>query len=60
MKAWAKEFVDANPAPGICIPWAVKRKELDNLLGDEAIVQRVWENIEGFAYTYIWHCLVSF
>lgn len=60
IKAWAKEFVDANPAPGICIPWAVKRKELDNLLGDEAIVQRVWENIEGFAYTYIWHCLVSF
>ncbi|MBM3289095.1 MAG: hypothetical protein FJY92_02995 [Candidatus Hydrogenedentes bacterium] len=58
--AWEKEFVQAAPAPGICVPWNVKRKELGTLLGDEAIVKRVWDNIEGFAYTYIWHCLVSF
>ncbi len=60
ISAWAKEFVDAKPAPGICVPWNVKRKELDKLLGDEGLVKQVWENIEGFAYTYIWHCLVSF
>ena len=49
-----------NPAPGICVPWEVKRGELENVLGDEALVKRVWNDIEGFAYTFIWHCLVSF
>lgn len=58
--AWKREFLEADPAPGICVPWEVKRKELDAVLGDEAIVKKVWDDIEGFAYTYIWHCLVSF
>lgn len=58
--AWKQEFLEADPAPGVCVPWEVKRKELDAVLGDEAIVKRVWNDIEGFAYTYIWHCLVSF
>jgi hypothetical protein len=57
---WAKEFPDAMPAPGICVPWEVKRGELENVLGDETLVKRVWNDIEGFAYTFIWHCLVSF
>lgn len=51
---------DSAPPPGVCIPWSAKRAELGPIPGDEAIVKRVWENIEGFAYTYIWHCLVSF
>lgn len=57
---WAKEFPNAMPAPGICVPWEVKRGELEQVFGDEALVKRVWNDIEGFAYTFIWHCLVSF
>ncbi len=54
-----------TPAPrktpaGVCIPWAEKRKEISEIKGDEAIVERVWNDIEGLAYTYIWHCLLSF
>lgn len=57
---WSGRFVNSVPKPGVCVPWEVKRKELRQVLGDETIVRRVWEDIEGFAYTYIWHCLVSF
>lgn len=46
--------------PGICIPWEEKRGELTEIRGDEAILHRVWDNIESLAYTYAWHCLVSF
>lgn len=60
LAALDKELVGEGPPPGICIPWEIKRSERGPILGDEAIVRRVWENLEGFAYTYIWHCLVSF
>lgn len=56
----AGEFECAGPAPGVCIPWEVKRKEIGEIPGDEDIAKRIWGDIEGFAYTYIWHCLVSF
>lgn len=58
--ALARDFSFPGPAPGLCIPWEAKRPELPGITGDEALVKRVWEDIEGFAYTYIWHCLVSF
>jgi hypothetical protein len=57
---WASAFVPTGHAPGICVSWDEKRDELPAIVGDPEIVKRVWENIEGFAYTYIWHCLVSF
>ena len=46
--------------PGVCIPWEDKRKELPAVSGDKQLVQKVWENNESLAYTYIWHCLLSF
>ncbi len=46
--------------PGVCIPWQEKREEIPEIRGDEAIVERVWDDIEGLAYTYIWRCLLSF
>jgi len=46
--------------PGVCIPWSEQRALLPPLTGDEALVQRVWEDVDSLAYTYIWHCLVSF
>jgi len=46
--------------PGVCIPWEQKLKELPEITGDKQLVETVWQNIDGLAYTYIWHCLVSF
>lgn len=46
--------------PGVCIPWSEKRRELGPVRGDEAVAERVWNDIEGLAYTYVWHCLLSF
>jgi hypothetical protein len=46
--------------PGVCIPWEEKLKELPPIKGDKELVQRVWEDVDGAGYTYIWHCLLSF
>lgn len=51
---------EPSKKPGVCIPWDEKRKELPEITGDEALVRRVWEDIDALAYTYVWHCLVSF
>lgn len=46
--------------PGVCCPWEEKVREMPEIQGDEEIVKRVWEEVDELAYTYIWHCLVSF
>ncbi|MBI2433200.1 MAG: hypothetical protein HYV26_10040 [Candidatus Hydrogenedentes bacterium] len=46
--------------PGVCIPWETKRAELPLIKGDEKIVKDIWEQVDGLAYQYIWHLLVSF
>jgi hypothetical protein len=46
--------------PGLCIPWEVKRGERPEILGDETLARRIWEEVDGFGHTFIWHCLVSF
>ena len=49
-----------KPKPGVCIPWEEKKKELGEISGDQDLVKKTWEDIDALAYTYIWHCLVSF
>ena len=46
--------------PGVCVPWEEKRREIPEILGDEALAQRVWDQIEGLGNTFIWQCLLSF
>lgn len=46
--------------PGVCIPWEEKLRELPEINGNPELVQRVWEDVDALAYTYIWHCLLSF
>ncbi|MCW5978136.1 MAG: hypothetical protein KIT09_08660 [Bryobacteraceae bacterium] len=46
--------------PGVCLPWENKVKELPPMLGDAGLVERVWDDIEGLAYLYIWHVLLSY
>ena len=51
---------NSGPAPGVCLPWEEKLKELPKISGDEAIVKQVWEDLDGLGYLYIWQCLLSF
>jgi len=46
--------------PGVCLPWEEKLRDLPPLSGDPAIPRRVWDDIEGLAYLYIWHLVLSF
>ncbi|MGD0497648.1 MAG: uroporphyrinogen decarboxylase family protein [Bryobacteraceae bacterium] len=46
--------------PGVCFPFEEKLKELPSICGDAALVRRVWNDIDGLAYLYIWHLLLSF
>jgi uroporphyrinogen-III decarboxylase len=49
-----------KPRPGICFPWEEKLKDLPPCIGNPDIPRRIWEDIEGLAYMYIWHMLLSF
>jgi hypothetical protein len=46
--------------PGVCIPWEEKRAELRSIQGDEAILRRIWEQIDALGDMYIWQVLLSF
>jgi hypothetical protein len=47
-------------APGVCIPWDEKVKELPPITGDAALAKKVWEDVDSLGYTYIWQVLLSF
>jgi hypothetical protein len=46
--------------PGTCVPWEEKVKEFPQITGDKELVQRIWEDVDGLGYVYIWQCLLSF
>jgi len=46
--------------PGVCVPWEERLKEYPKIMGDEKIVQKVWEETDMLAYLYIWFCLTLF
>ena len=48
------------PQPGVCYPWIEKLRELPAIKGDPALCKKVWDDVEGLAYLYIWHVLLSF
>lgn len=48
------------PKPGICIPWEDKRKEYVEIMGDEDIVKKAWEDMDLLAYLYIYFVLMQF
>src|ERR1019366_2956236 len=37
--------------PGICLPWEEKAKQLPDISGDQDMIRRVWEEIEGLGNT---------
>jgi len=46
--------------PGVCVPWDEKRLDLPAIMGDEELLRSVWEEMDAYAATFIWHWLVSF
>ena len=46
--------------PGICRPFEERLRDLPPISGDPAVARRVWDDLEGFAYLFIWHVLLSF
>lgn len=47
-----KTFV---PAPGACVPWEVKLEEWGGSIpGNAEVVKKHWENLDAFAYAFIW------
>ena len=51
---------ETKRAPGVCIPWQEKLKELPRIPDNEELVKKVWEDVDGLGYMYIWQCLLSF
>ncbi|HWH71770.1 MAG TPA: uroporphyrinogen decarboxylase family protein, partial [Candidatus Sulfotelmatobacter sp.] len=45
---------------GQCFPWDEKARDLPPVTGDTAMVQRVWEQIDGLGNMFIWQLLLSF
>jgi hypothetical protein len=55
-----KDPIDSSKPPGVCFPWEEKLKELPEITGDPQLAEKIWKDVDGLAYVYIWHCLVSF
>jgi hypothetical protein len=47
-------------APGVCIPWQRKVKELPAITGKAELFQRIWEQVDALGNMYIWQVLLSF
>lgn len=46
--------------PGVCVPWEERVKDLPELTGDRALVQKIWEDVDALGNMYIWQLLLSF
>jgi len=46
--------------PGVCFPWEQRVKDLPEITGDPAMVQKIWEDIDALGNMYIWQLLLSF
>lgn len=46
--------------PGTVEPWEFAKPQLGEMTGDERLVRQSWEELDAWAYAFVWHCLVSF
>jgi hypothetical protein len=53
-------IMNSTSHPGACLPWEEKVKDWPAIAGDAALVRRVWEEVDAFAYTYIWNLVLCF
>ena len=50
---------DFGPPPR-CFRWEEKLLELPEIRGDAELCRRIWDDLDSFAYTFIWHLVLSF
>ncbi len=50
---------DFGPPRG-CFRWEEKLREIPAIQGDAELCRRVWNDLDAFAYTWIWHLVLSF
>ena len=50
----------ASRPAGVVEPWQGIKQQMADILGEEAIVRNSWEGIDGWAYAFLWHMVVSF
>lgn len=48
------EKINFVPEAGTCVPWDVRKEELGELPGNEETVKKYWEQLDAFAYAFIW------
>jgi len=46
--------------PGVCIPFEEAAAEWPPIESQPELVRKVWEDVDGLGYAYIWQLLVSF
>jgi hypothetical protein len=46
--------------PGVCFAWEDRVKDLPQITGDPALIQKVWEDVDALGNMYIWQLLLSF
>jgi hypothetical protein len=39
---------------GVVIPWETKRAEFTEVTGNEALARRIWEEVDGMGYAFLW------
>jgi hypothetical protein len=42
------------PPKGVITPWEVKKEELGEIPGDEALIKTGWETLEHIAFNWLW------
>ncbi|HRR26078.1 MAG TPA: uroporphyrinogen decarboxylase family protein [Acidobacteriota bacterium] len=60
LKGLTARTSETKVKPGVCTSWEERARERPPGDGDADLFRRVWEDIEGLGYSFIWHCLVSF
>ena len=49
-----------NLNPGELIPWNIRKEEYSQILGNEDIIKKEWDEIESLANRFIWAILTDF
>jgi hypothetical protein len=47
-------FRQSKRPPGTCVPWTDKRNDFSKFVGDENLVQKMWEKIDSMGYAFCW------
>ena len=52
-------MAETKSVPGVCFPWEEKKKEFEEIKGDEELVKKWWEEYDVLAYVHLWFCVTG-